>query len=694
MTRQIIGTGAAANNNGGDTLRAAGNKINDNFSELYTLIQLNNGVLLDSGVAITLDDITNLFADGTFTDSDLAIRVTDNDSDIVSILAQLNTIQIDSDLSDRVTDNESDIVSILSQLNAIDSDAVNAETYTLTRDIFTGDGSTATFTLADSAYDPAMLNVVIDGLMQDVSSYSLSNGTSLIFSETPPLSSSIEVRGFLQELSAGETAHTLSHDTFTGDGSATTFTLAQSVTAASLLNVVVDGHIQDVNSYTVNGTSLIFSEAPPLSSSIDVRGFMTKAFSVVGSGSSETPYTLTRDTFTGTGAATTFILAEGVTDPSMLIVIIDGFMQDVSSYTVADTSLIFSEAPPFNSSIEVRGFITKEVSVNTNLMSSSFVADGIVSSFTLSTAAVKQNTFVYIDGVYQFKDTYSVADTLLTLSGIPPQGSGIEVLSIGAAYSTSQVVVPTELTSSELTGDGSTTSFTLSAPAVKNNTFVYINGVYQFKSTYSVVGDTLTFSEAPPLNVDIEVMVAGFTLSQISVIDDASVTTSKIADSNVTAAKIASNAVTTGKIASNAVTTGKIAGTAVTTAKIADANVTTVKIADDAITTDKVADGAITSAKLGAGVGGAYNDFVIKTTAYTAVTRDQIIVNSSSAVTITLPITPSSGNVVFIKNAGTGEVTVGRNGSNINSTADDGTLAADAGASLVYVDGTIGWKEL
>jgi len=687
MTRQIIGTGAAANNNGGDTLRAAGNKINDNFSELYTLIQLNNGVLLDSGVAITLDDITNLFADGTFTDSDLEIRVTDNESDIVSILSQLNTIQIDSDLSDRVTDNESDIVSILSQLNAIDSDASNAETYTLTRDIFTGDGSTATFTLADSAYDPAMLNVVIDGLMQDVSSYSLSNGTSLIFSETPPLSSSIEVRGFLQELSAGETAHTLSHDTFTGDGSVTTFTLAQSVTEASLLNVVVDGHIQDVNSYTVNGTSLIFSEAPPLSSSIDVRGFMTKAFSVVGSGgsgSSETPYTLTRDTFTGTGAATTFILAEGVTDPSMLIVIIDGFMQDVSSYTVADTSLIFSEAPPFNSSIEVRGFITKEVSVNTNLMSSSFVADGIVASFNLSSPAVKQNTFVYIDGVYQFKDTYSVSDTLLTLSGIPPVMSGIEVISIGAAYSTSQVVVPTELTSSELTGDGSTTAFTLSSPAVKNNTFVYINGVYQFKSTYSVVGDVLTFSEAPPLNVDIEVMVAGFTLSQISVIDDASVTTSKIADANVTTGKIASNAVTTGKIASNAVTTGKIAGTAVTTAKIAD----------DAITTDKIADGAITSDKLGAGVGGAYNDFVIKTTAYTAVTRDQIIVNSSSAVTITLPITPSSGNVVFIKNAGTGEVTVGRNGSNINSTADDGTLAADAGASLVYVDGTIGWKEL
>ena len=122
--------------------------------------------------------------------------------------------------------------------------------------------------------------------------------------------------------------------------------------------------------------------------------------------------------------------------------------------------------------------------------------------------------------------------------------------------------------------------------------------------------------------------------------------------------------------------------------------ITTDLISADAVTAAKIADGAITSAKLGAGVGGAFNDFAIKTGNYTAVTRDQLIVNSGSAVTITLPASPSSGNVVFIKNAGTGVVTVGRNGSKINSTADDGSLAADAGATLVYLDSTIGWKEL
>jgi hypothetical protein len=57
------------------------------------------------------------------------------------------------------------------------------------------------------------------------------------------------------------------------------------------------------------------------------------------------------------------------------------------------------------------------------------------------------------------------------------------------------------------TGTGAAISFTLSsAPNSENSTFVYINGVYQNKDTYSVSGTTLLFSEAPPITSKIEVM--------------------------------------------------------------------------------------------------------------------------------------------------------------------------------------------
>ena len=57
------------------------------------------------------------------------------------------------------------------------------------------------------------------------------------------------------------------------------------------------------------------------------------------------------------------------------------------------------------------------------------------------------------------------------------------------------------------TGTGSQTVFTLSAASLGENfTFVYINGVYQQKNTYTVAGVTLTFSQAPPITSSIEVM--------------------------------------------------------------------------------------------------------------------------------------------------------------------------------------------
>ena len=49
MAKQSLGLGSAANDNTGDTLRAGGDKINDNFDEIYTA--LGNGTTLTVSVA-------------------------------------------------------------------------------------------------------------------------------------------------------------------------------------------------------------------------------------------------------------------------------------------------------------------------------------------------------------------------------------------------------------------------------------------------------------------------------------------------------------------------------------------------------------------------------------------------------------------------------------------------------------------
>ena len=134
-----------------------------------------------------------------------------------------------------------------------------------------------------------------------------------------------------------------------------------------------------------------------------------------------------------------------------------------------------------------------------------------------------------------------------------------------------------------------------------------------------------------------------------------------------------------------AITTNGSGALAFTSVGTADGSITTAKLADDAVTAAKIAD----SVQLG-----AYNAWTIKTGNYTAVHKDQIICNSGSTFTITLPSSPSASDTVIICNAGAGTVTVGRNSSNINSAAENGSLPQGNSAQLVYVDGTIGWFEI
>jgi len=63
-----------------------------------------------------------------------------------------------------------------------------------------------------------------------------------------------------------------------------------------------------------------------------------------------------------------------------------------------------------------------------------FTGTGAQTAFNLATAPVAENnTQIYIDGVYQQKDTYSLAGATVNFSTAPPINSGIEVVSFSIA---------------------------------------------------------------------------------------------------------------------------------------------------------------------------------------------------------------------------------------------------------------------
>lgn len=91
-------------------------------------------------------------------------------------------------------------------------------------------------------------------------------------------------------------------------------------------------------------------------------------------------------------------------------------------------------------------------------------------------------------------------------------------------------------------------------------------------------------------------------------------------------------------------------------------------------------------------------DTTAKTASFTAVSGDGYFINTtSSAITVTLPASPSAGDIVSIKDYAytfeTNNCTIARNGSPIGGGSDvDLTLDVNGTSkTFVYVDGTKGW---
>ena len=136
----------------------------------------------------------------------------------------------------------------------------------------------------------------------------------------------------------------------------------------------------------------------------------------------------------------------------------------------------------------------------TNMDTNIYTGDGSTTAFTLSNAPDDENNLmVFVDGVFQAHNAYSVSGTTLTLSAAPASGRVI------TAYHSTTTVGGSNNTINTMTGDNSDTTLTLSvAPVHENNVQVYFDGVYQSKSNYSISGTTLTFSTAPPTGVLVE----------------------------------------------------------------------------------------------------------------------------------------------------------------------------------------------
>ena len=171
---------------------------------------------------------------------------------------------------------------------------------------------------------------------------------------------SFDATGAVTVTAAGDPAapSSLSRQQFTGDGSTTVFTLASAPgLAGQTLSVFIDGVYQEFATYTVAGTTLTFSEAPPLNAAIETLSFEVNQ--IGGTAANLVTYTPA-----GVGAVGTTVQAklresvsvkdfgavgDGVTDDTAAIQAALAHIQDTEKVLTGDGLFLISDRININS---------------------------------------------------------------------------------------------------------------------------------------------------------------------------------------------------------------------------------------------------------------------------------------------------------------------------------------------------------
>ena len=177
-------------------------------------------------------------------------------------------------------------------------------------------------------------------------------------------------------------------DTFSGTGSQTAYTMTVAPANTSSIIVAITGVLQDPSTYSVSGTTLTFSAAPPSgTSNISVR-----YLGIPASGVTTTAYRTVTD-FTATAGQTSF------STPSYTVGYIDVYRNGVrlvsTDFTATTgTTVVLNNACTSGDSVVTESFLVSSVlnaiPATAGSVSTSYLVDGSVTTAKIADANVTQ----------------------------------------------------------------------------------------------------------------------------------------------------------------------------------------------------------------------------------------------------------------------------------------------------------------
>ena len=419
--------------------------------------------------------------------------------------------------------------------------------------------STTTITGSDAnsntlAYEAGAIQVFLNGILLDpATDYTATNGTSVVLTDAAVNGDDVQIVAFNRKIVTAN----VGIDTFTGNGSTTAYTLSSDPVNENNTRVHIDGVYQEKAAYSVSGTTLTFSAAPPNGSSIEVEvgftqaqigstlDFADNALLRLGTGNDlqivhDGSNSIIKDTGTGDLqiAASTLEVKNAALNETMIKAIQDGSVELYHNNakkleTVTGGVTVTGTVTATTFSGDLSGTIntgttgtTQSASDNSTKIATTAYVDTAVTNL-VDSAPGTLNTLNELAAALGDDANFStsVTNSLATKVGITaatgaanmPAGTTAQrpgspaagqfrynsTLSQFEGYTSSWGAIggggTNTFTTDIFTANGSTTAFTLSQVVTSpNECIVHIDGIYQTPTdAYTVSGTTITFSSAP-----------------------------------------------------------------------------------------------------------------------------------------------------------------------------------------------------
>ena len=317
MAKQIINIGTTDNDGTGSTIRAGGDIVNDNFTEVYSTLGDGSTITFDlsgatNGQALVYNSSTGLFEPGTAAvSSDFIVS---GDGGVDQTISSDDTLNVQGGTGITTAGVATDTLSIAidstvatltgsqvltgKTINGPDNTLTNIANASLANDSVSfggisldlgGTDATPAFDLSDATNYPTssltgtITNAQLDGsivngkllnssitIRDDSSTEDAVNlGETLIVTGAGGLVTSVS--GNTLTLTQASASLTYTAGAAVGDGSTTAFTINSGRAVADILAIVNGIVLVPTTDYTISGTTLTFATAPSASAEIQFR---------------------------------------------------------------------------------------------------------------------------------------------------------------------------------------------------------------------------------------------------------------------------------------------------------------------------------------------------------------------------------------------------------------------------------------